>query len=163
MQIWVHTDAYCLTELKSISQAGVYHYFGNKHKLPIQAYNPPPKHNHPLLVLSKDIDAVTSSAQESEKGGGYINAKESLPIRQRAIDMGHPQGPTQLQFENKFSHVILTGVPKQKQSKVMDMQFYWLHDRFIEQNKFPTHCKCGKQNLVYFPKIYICSTCSCKI
>ena len=88
-----------------------------------------------------------SSAQESETCGGYINAKEALPIRQTVIEMGHPQGPTPLKFDNKCAHGILTGVLKQKQSKGMDMQFYWLRDRYIEQNKFHTHWKRGKHNL----------------
>ena len=70
-------------------------------------------HNHPVLVPCKVIDAVMSSTQEAETGGGFINAKQALLIRQAAIEMGHPQGPTPLQFENKCAMGILTGVRPQ--------------------------------------------------
>ena len=73
--------------------------------------------------------------QEYRRGGGYINEKNALSTRQTEIKMGHPQVPTPLQFYNKCSHGILTGVLKQKQSKYMDMQFYCLCDRSIEQKK----------------------------
>ena len=53
-------------------------------KLPIQSEDLPPKHNHPVLFLSKVIDDVMSSTQRSETGGGYINAKEALPMLQTA-------------------------------------------------------------------------------
>ena len=72
-----------------------------------------------------------SSTKESETGGGYINAKESLPIHQTATEMGHPQGPTPMQLDKKYAHGILTGVIKQKQSKVTDIRFYWLRDKSI--------------------------------
>ena len=92
-----------------------------------------------------------SSTQESETGGCYINAKDLLPIRHTAIEMGHSQGPTPLQLENKCAHGILTGVIKQKQSKGMDMQFYWLCDRSIEQKQLHTHLKSSKHNLRDYP------------
>jgi hypothetical protein len=41
-----------------------------------------------------------SSTQESETEAGFINAREGLAIRQAAIEMGYPQGPTPLQFDN---------------------------------------------------------------
>ena len=61
--------------------------------------------------------------------------------------MGHPQGPTPLQFKNKYKHGILTGVLKQKQYKGIDMRFYWLCDRSMEQKQFHTHWKRGEHNL----------------
>ena len=73
MHLWVHTDASYLTEPKSISRSGVYHYFSNKPKLPIKYDDPPPKHEHPVLLLSKVIDTVMTSKQEYKTGDGYIN------------------------------------------------------------------------------------------
>ena len=63
------------------------------------------------------------------KISGNINAKEALPIRQAAIKMDHPQGPTPLQFDNKCAMGILISILKQRQSKGMDTHFYWLRDR----------------------------------
>ena len=85
MHIWVHTYYSYLTEPKAIPEAGGYHYLSNKPKLTIKYDNQPPRHNHPVLVLKKVIDAVMSSTQESETGGGYINAKEALTISQTTI------------------------------------------------------------------------------
>ena len=119
MHIWVHIYASYLTEPKSRSRAGRCHYFSKKPKIPIQSDDPSTKNNHPVLVLSKYIDAVINSTQESETGGGYIDAKSALPIHRMAIEMGHPQGPPPLQFDNKCAHGILTGLLKQKQSKVI--------------------------------------------
>ena len=147
MHLWIHTDASYLTEPKARSRAGGYHYFSSKPKLPIHENDPPPPHNHPVFVLCKIIEAVMSSTQESETGGGYMNAKEGLLIRQAAIEMGHPQGPTPLQFDNKCAHGILTGEMKQKASRTMDMRFYWLRDRAIDQKQFHIHWKRGETNL----------------
>ena len=64
MSIWVNTDASYLTEPKSISCAGGYHYFSKKPKITIQSEDPPPKYNHPVLGTCNFIDAVMSSTQE---------------------------------------------------------------------------------------------------
>ena len=132
MHIWVHIDTSYLAEPKARSRAGGYHYFSNKTKLTSQFDDPLPKHNHPVLVLSKVIGAIITSTQEYKTVGDYINSKESLPIRLMAIEMGHPRGLTPLQFNNKCAHVILTRLLKQKRYKGMDMRFYWLCDRSIE-------------------------------
>ena len=118
MHIWVHKGASYLSEQKSISRSGGYHYFSNKPKLPIQYEYPPPKHNHPVLFICKVIDSVIISTQESETGGGYINAKEALQIHQTAIEMGHPMVPTLLKFESKCAHIILKSLLKQNHLKV---------------------------------------------
>ena len=98
------------------------------------------------LFFAKMIEAIMSSTQELETGGGYMNAKEGLLIWQAAIEMGHPQGPTPLQFDNKCAHGILTGEMKQKASRTMDMRFYWLRDQG-EQGQFHIHWKRGETNL----------------
>ena len=139
MHLWIHTDATYLSEPKARSSASSFHYFSDKPVLPILPEHKPPMHNHPVHVLCKVIDAVMSSTQEAETGGGFINAKQALPIQQAAIEMGHPQGPTPLQFDNKCAMGILTGVLKQHQSKGMDMRFYWLRDHHA-QLQFYVHC-----------------------
>jgi hypothetical protein len=151
MNLWIHTDASYLAETRARSRAGGFHYFSDKPTLPLNAASPPPMHNHPVLVVCKVIDAVMSSTQESETGAGFINAREGLAIRQAAIEMGHPQGPTPLQFDNLCATRILTGEIKQKQSKSMDMRFYWLRDRALEQRQFNIHWKTGDRNLGDYP------------
>ena len=146
MHMWIHTDATYLSKSKTQSRASGFHYFSDKPKLPILPDHKPPMHNHPIHVPCKVIDAVMSSTQEAETGGGYINTKDALPIRQAAIEMGHPQGPTPLQFDNKRAMGILTGILKQRQSKGMDMRFYWLRDRY-GQKQFFIYWRKGIYNL----------------
>ena len=43
--------------------------------------------------------------------------------------MGHPQGPTPLQFDNMVAEGIMNDTIKQKMSKPMDIHFYWFRDR----------------------------------
>ena len=65
-----------------------------------------------------------TSAQESENGSGFITGKEICPARVTLEEMGHPQGPTPLKFDNKCAIDIINDKIRQKVSKCMDMRFY---------------------------------------
>jgi hypothetical protein len=150
MHLWLHTDASYLNESKARSCNGGYFYLSNKPKLPINPDDPAPPLNAPILVNSKIIDAVMSSVQESGTGSRFINAKDAVPIRTTLEEMGHPQGPTPLQFDNKCAVGILTDTVVQRRSKAMDMRFYWVRDRHRQQ-QFHVQWKCGQENLVDYP------------
>ena len=64
-----------------------------------------------------------------------MNAQQAVPIRQALIEMGHPQPPTPLVTNNITAQGILTGKFKQKQSKSINMRFWWLKDR-IDHKQF---------------------------
>ena len=108
MHLWAHSDASYLCEPKFKSRAGAYIYLSSKPTIPITANSPAPPHNNAIHVVCKLIDAVMSSAQEAETGAGYITAKELAPLRQTLQELGHPQGPTPIQFDNKCATGILT-------------------------------------------------------
>ena len=91
-----------------------------------------------------------SSVQESETGSGFINAKDDIPMHTTLHEMGHPQGPTPIQFDNKCATGILTDTVVQRRSKAMDMRFYWLRDR-VRQHQFHVHWKPGQSNLGDYP------------
>ena len=76
-----------------------------------------------------------ASAAEAEVGTLYMNAQEALSIRQCLIELGHPQPATPIKADNNTAKGILTGTMKQKQSKAIDMRFYWIKDR-AEQGQF---------------------------
>ena len=101
-------------------------------------------------MVCKIIDAVMSSAQEAETAAGFLTAKELVPVRQTLIEMGHPQGPTPLQFDNKCATGIMNDTVRQKRSKAMDMRHYWLRDR-VRQNQFHVYWKPGTYNLGDYP------------
>ena len=152
MHLWAHTDASYLSEPRARSRAGGFYYLSSKPILPIKANDLPPPLNGAIAVKSKIIDAVMSSVQEAETGAGFYNAKEILPLRQTLEELGHPQGPTPLQFDNQSAKQILNEEVSQKRSKAMDMRYYWLRDR-AKQQQFHIHWKSGDKNLAdYYTK-----------
>ena len=86
------------------------------------------------------------SAAEAEISAGYINGQDSVPIRTTLIEMGHPQPPTPLQVDNTTARSFANGTMKQKRSKSIDMNFYWLQDR-KQQSQFHIYCDPGKNIL----------------
>ena len=91
-----------------------------------------------------------SSAQEAETAAGYLTTKELVPIRQTLIEMGHPQGSTPLQFDNKCATGIMNDIVRQKRSRAIDMRHYWLRDR-VRQNQFHVYWKNHRYNLGDYP------------
>jgi hypothetical protein len=83
-----------------------------------------------------------------------MNAQEAVPERITAEELGHIQPPTQMKTNNSTADGIMNKTVKQKQSKAMDMRFYWLQDR-VEQGQFRIYWASGKYNLVdYFSKLH---------
>ena len=149
MHLWIHTDSSYLNEPKARSR---YFHLSNKPRLPIKPADPPPPLNAPILVNSKVIPNVMSSAQEAETGMGFLNARDAVPIRQTLQEMGHPQGPTPIQFDNIVATGVINDTVTQRRSKAMDMRFYWLKDR-AAQKQFHIHWKRGASNLAdYYTK-----------
>ena len=152
MHLWIHTDSSYLNVPKARSRGGGYFHLSDKPQLPIKATDPPPPLNAPVLVNSKVIPNVMSSAQEAETGMGFLNARDAVPIRQTLTEMGHPQGPTPIQFDNIVATGIMNDTVTQRRSKAMDMRFYWLKDR-AAQKQFHIHWKRGASNLAdYYTK-----------
>ena len=69
------------------------------------------------------------SAAEAEIGACYLNGQDGVPIRTTLTEMGHPQPPTPIQVDNTTAQSFAAGTMKQKRSKSIDMNFYWLQDR----------------------------------
>ena len=146
MHLWAHSDAAYLNESKSRSRAGGYAFLRDKPNIPIHPDAPVPPQNAPIDVLNRVIDAVMSSAQEAETGAGYMNACNLVLIRQSLIEMGHPQGPTPIQFDNQYAVGLFEDNVNPKRSKAMYMRFYWLRDR-VRQEQFYLHWKKASKNL----------------
>ena len=129
MHLWIHSDAYYLSESKALSRNCDFFYLSDKPKLLIKPNDLRPKLNAPVLVNRKTINTVMSSVQESETGSGFINSKYTVALRNVLHEMGHIQGPTPIQFEKVSVNGIITDTVVQHRSKDMDMRFYWLCDR----------------------------------
>ena len=82
-------------------------------------------------MLAKIIKHAMSSAAEAEVGAMFLNAREAIPIRKRLENMGHPQPPTPMTFDNCTAIGVVDTTMKQRQSKVFDKNKDWLRDRMI--------------------------------
>ena len=90
------------------------------------------------------------SAAEAECGALYINAKEAVQIRVRLEEVGNPQPAKPMRTDGGTSDGMMNKTVEQKQSKSMDMRFYWLQDRahrdnldyFVHQKRYiyPVDC-----------------------
>ncbi len=121
MILTIDSDKAYLVADKARSRAAGYFYLGSKDN---QLFN------GPIYILTKLIQAVMPSAAEAECGGLYLNAKESVPIRNTLIELGHPQPPdgTPIRTDNSTADGIMNRTVKPKRSKSMDMRFWWLAD-----------------------------------
>jgi hypothetical protein len=119
MLLKIHSDAAYLVRPEARSRAGGFHYLGNKDDTLF---------NGPILVLAKIIKNVMASSAEAEVAGIYLNAQEAVSERICLIKMRHPQPPTPITTDNTTARGIIIGTVKQKRSKAIDMQFYWLKD-----------------------------------
>jgi hypothetical protein len=58
---------------------------------------------------------------------------EAAYIRIILEELGHKQPPTPLQTDNTMADAIINNKIKPKQTKSVDMRFYWLRDREFQQ------------------------------
>ena len=101
--------------------------------------------NGAIHVYSQILREILSSASKAELAALFHNGKEACPIRTCLVELGHPQPPTPLQTDNSTAAGISNHTVKQKQSKAIDMRYYWIRDR-VRQNQFRVYWGAGKQN-----------------
>ena len=142
MKLAIHSDASYLSEPKARSHAGGHFFLTKKH-------NDTHPDNGAVHNVAQIIKAVMSSGAEAEIGALFINAKLAVPMRHTLEEMGHPQGRTPIQTDNSTANGVVNGKIQPKQTKAMDMRFYWLKDRET-QNFFQFHWKPGKNNLAHY-------------
>jgi hypothetical protein len=56
--------------------------------------------NGAILIVSKVLKHVMSSAAEAEIGAVFINAKEGAVLRTTLEELGHKQPPTPMETDN---------------------------------------------------------------
>jgi hypothetical protein len=75
MILYIHSDASYLSEREAKSRAGVFFYMGNS------ADTSKNLTNREILIISKVLKHMMSSAAEAEIGAVFINAKEVAVLR----------------------------------------------------------------------------------
>jgi hypothetical protein len=87
MILQIHSDASYLSENEAKSRAGGFFYMGNTSKSDRKLTN------GAILIISKVLKHVMSSAAEAEIGAVFINAKEGAVLRTTLEELGHKQPP----------------------------------------------------------------------
>jgi hypothetical protein len=146
MILHIHSDASYLSENEAKIRAGGLFYMGNTTK------NDKKLTNGAILIVSKVLKHVMSSAAEAYIGAVFINAKEGAVISTTLEELGYKQPPTPMETDNTTAAGYSNGTIKQKRTKAMDMRFYWIKDR-VKQVQFKIYWGPGFQNLAdYFTK-----------
>jgi hypothetical protein len=153
MKLEIATDSSYLSETKSPSRAGGYHYLSNlRPARPILPEDPLPMMNGPVHVHCSIMAMIVSSAAEAETGGAYNNGKDAIPLRIALKEMGHPQPATPIECDNTTAVGIVNDPLRQRRSKAMDMRFYWIKDQ-QQQGQFQLYWHPGSTNRSdYFTK-----------
>jgi hypothetical protein len=88
-----------------------------------------------MLSIAQIITFVMASAAESELVAHFITAREMILHRQTLIDMGWPQPKSPIQTDNSTASGVVNNTTVPRQSKMMDMSFWWLRCR-ASQDQF---------------------------
>jgi len=84
--------------------------------------------NGPLHVLCQVMQQVVASTAEAELGALFLTAQTACPIHIALDELGHLQSATPLQTDKRTAFGIVNDTVKQKCSKAIDMDFYWIWD-----------------------------------
>jgi hypothetical protein len=136
MVLKIHTDAASLVEPRARSRHGAHYWLGT---LGIDDNNCAIKNNASI------IKPVVSSVAEAETAGCFYNCIDAIPICIALEKMGHTQPPTPVTCDNSTAVGIANRTIKQRRSKAIDMQYYWLQDREC-QEQFKTEWAAGVNN-----------------
>ena len=113
-----------------VARSRVSGYFYLTEKVPPQNPKCP---NAPVLVESKVLRHVVSSAAEAEVAGVYHNAQVAVPIRTFLQELGHEQPPTPIKTDNSTAAGFVNDNIQQRRSKSWDMRYHWLRDRITKE------------------------------
>jgi hypothetical protein len=94
MILHIHSDASYLSENEAKRRAGGFFYMGNTTK------NDKKLTDGAILIVSKVIKHVMSSAAEAEIGAVFINAKEGDVLRTTLEELGNKQPPPPMETDN---------------------------------------------------------------
>eukprot|EP00957_Ditylum_brightwellii_P196046 14937038-Ditylum_brightwellii.AAC.1 len=86
-----------------------------------------------------------ASAAEAEIGALYTNARKGEEFRTALQELNHPQPPMLIMTDNTTANRIVNDMMKQRRSRAIDMQFYWLKDR-CKQGHFRVYWRPHDEN-----------------
>ncbi len=119
MILCANADAGFLNKTDSCSRAGAHIYLSEK--------DPFLQFNGAILSFAQIIKFVMASVAKSELAVLFITACEMNPHRQTLTAMGWPQPKSPIQMDNSTAAGVTNKTIVSHRSKMMDMQFWWLH------------------------------------
>ena len=134
MQLALHSDESYLCEPEARSQCAGFSTCG-----PI-VYNGPGEPNSvngPIRITTSIIPTVVSSAMEASYAALFVNAQLATIDRQTLEDLGHPQLPTDIRYDNTAAGNLANRTAKKKRSKAIDMRYHWIQDRILHNLNLP--------------------------
>ena len=145
MQLHTHSDASYLSEPKARSRGAGFFFLSDRLSDPKLPPTTPPPMNGALHIICKIMRNVMGSAAEAEIAAAYMTAREAVPIRTTLEELGHPQSATPIQVDNSTCAGFANDTIKQRRTKSIDMNHYWLQDR-TGLGQFLVHWKAGHLN-----------------
>jgi hypothetical protein len=141
----VHSNASYLSAPNVQSCAGGYFFLSSTPRdgSPIQIYGA-------VHVTCTILKLVAASAAEAELGTLFLNAQEAKVIWLVLEELGHPQPPTPIDFDNTTTVAIINNTIKQQCSRAMDMRYFWLLDGEAQQ-LFRFYYQSRQENLGNYP------------
>jgi hypothetical protein len=106
----------------------------------------PIKLNGAIHVISTILKFVAASAAEAELGALFVNAKEGRIIRLILHELGHPQPPTPICYDNSTAAGIANNTIKRQRSRSMEMCYFWIADQ-VASKQFAVHWHPGLENM----------------
>jgi hypothetical protein len=107
--------------------------------------DPFPQFNGAVLSIAQIIKFVMASAAESELAALFIMAREMIPHHRTLINMGWPQPKNPIQTDNSTAAGVPNNTIVPLWSKMMDIQFWWLHCQ-ESLDQFCYYCDAGSKN-----------------
>ena len=104
------------------------------------------KLNGTIHIISTILKIVAASAAEAELGALFVNAKEGCVIRLILHELGHPQPPTPIHFDNSTAAGIANNTVKRQRSQSMEMRYFLVADQ-VQHNQFDVKWHPGQENL----------------
>ena len=72
---------------------------------------------------------MVREASESEVAQACANTRKGVEYHMTLLEMDHCQYKILIELDNATAHSILASKSLPKQSKAIDVRFYWLRDR----------------------------------
>ena len=149
MQLCIHADGSHLSEPKARSRAAAVLFLGDPLFAGPQDTDAIHTMQGPVATLCAKLPMVTQAAAETEYASSYMAAQLGEHVRRILIDLGYPQKPTDIVYDNTIAGKMANKTCKLRRSRAIDMRFHWLRDR-VEQGHFRMVWRAGVENLADF-------------